>query len=146
MARASVEIQPIKLFQIPNAAQRFFAERTLAVEGVQHDPFQQVSQRQVVVFRKTLQHFEQALFDAHASLHPFHYEAVVHLCIHGTNVPRYQPDASTFRHGRPKFSGRSFNRGKNAKGESGRERTTRYRPPATSCSSKNFPPVSSLDP
>src|SRR5437667_11534347 len=44
------------------------AKRMLAIKSMQHDPFQQVAERQVMIFRQAFQDFEQAFFDPHAGL------------------------------------------------------------------------------
>ena len=59
----------------------------LAVEGMQHDTFQQVAQSQVVIFGEGLEDLEQALLHAHSGLHAFDQQAVFSL-YHGTYVPR----------------------------------------------------------
>jgi hypothetical protein len=40
MARARVKIQSVELLEFANARERLRLERTFAVKGVQHDPFQ----------------------------------------------------------------------------------------------------------
>ena len=52
MAGTSVQIKPVELLQIPDAPQGHLAEWGLAVEGMQHDALQQVSQGQVVIVRR----------------------------------------------------------------------------------------------
>ena len=46
-----------------------------ALEGMQHDPLEEVPQGEVVVFRQRLQDLEDALLQAHPRLHAFHHQA-----------------------------------------------------------------------
>src|SRR5579864_782029 len=91
MAGAGSKIHFLELLQLPNAFERGCTERSLAVEGVQHNPFQQVAKRDVVVFGKSFQDFENSFLDAHARLHALDQQlgVVRHLC---TKVPWYQKD------------------------------------------------------
>ncbi len=63
------------------------AEGRLAVEGVQHDAFEQVAQGHVVIFGESLEHFEKAFFHADTGLDAFDKE--LRFIEHGTNVPWY---------------------------------------------------------
>src|ERR1039457_3771466 len=69
VAGAGVEIEGIELFQLANAFQRGWTEWGLAVESVEHDALEDVSERHVVVLGKGFENFENSLFDAHAGLH-----------------------------------------------------------------------------
>ena len=55
MARAGIEIEFVKLLQLADAPERSGAERSFAVEGMQHDAFEQIPEREVVVLRKGLE-------------------------------------------------------------------------------------------
>src|SRR5262245_44790630 len=48
MARAGVEIEPVDALEIADAAQRRLGERCLAVERMQHDPLEKITERDVV--------------------------------------------------------------------------------------------------
>jgi len=63
------------------------AEGSLAVEGVEHDAFEQVPQGHVVIFREGLENFKEAFFHADASLDAFDEE--LRFINHGTKVPQY---------------------------------------------------------
>src|SRR5271170_1906628 len=91
MAGAVVEIEAIELLQFLNAAARGLLECRLAVEGVQHDAFQQVAEGQIVKFGERLEHFQQAFFDADTGLHSLNHKLSLVVCrVHsGTNVPWY---------------------------------------------------------
>src|SRR5580704_1255556 len=65
---AADEIEGVELFQIANTRERFGAKRRLAIEGVEHDPFQQVAQRHIVIFGEGLENFEEALLHANTGL------------------------------------------------------------------------------
>src|SRR6266852_5707557 len=68
MAGAGVKIQAVKLLQLFNTVERGGSERALAIEGVEHNSFQQITQGQVVILGEGFEHFQQALFDADAGL------------------------------------------------------------------------------
>src|SRR5579859_2104433 len=69
MTGARIQIEAVKPLQFLDAFQALSPEWALPVERVQHDPFEQISERQVVVFGKGLEHFQQALFHANARLY-----------------------------------------------------------------------------
>src|ERR1700691_6338422 len=85
MAGAGIQLQAVKLLEISNAPERLGPEGDLAVKGVQHDAFEQVTQCDVFVFRKRLQHFQQAFLHADPGLNAFYNKAVTH----GLIVPWY---------------------------------------------------------
>src|SRR5260370_12153501 len=87
VAGAGIEIEGIELAQVLNALERGGAEGSFAVEGVQHNAFQQVAQGHVVVLGERLEHFEDAFFHAYAGLDAFDLE--LGFCYHGTNVSQY---------------------------------------------------------
>jgi len=74
VAGAGVQVEFVKLLQLANLFERCRAERRLAVEGVQHNAFQHVSERHVVILGKGLEHFENPLFHANPGLHAFDFE------------------------------------------------------------------------
>src|SRR5271165_4523479 len=69
VARRRVKVQPVKLLQFPNALQGRRAKGRLAVEGMQHDAFQHVAQRHIVILRERLEYLENPLLHAHSGLH-----------------------------------------------------------------------------
>src|ERR1700723_2316883 len=68
MAGAGVEIEVVELFQIANAFERGWAERGLAVEGVEDDAFEEVAEGHVVIFGEGFEDFEDSFFHADAGL------------------------------------------------------------------------------
>src|SRR5215469_14201719 len=62
------EVEPVDGPQRLHLAERRRRERRLAFEGVQHDAFEQVAERQVELGGERLQHFEQTAFQPHARL------------------------------------------------------------------------------
>jgi hypothetical protein len=78
MRRAQIE--RVDLLQLRDPAHGLGAEGRLSLEGVQHDPLEEVPQRHVVVFGERLQHLHEALFHAHAGLDSFD-------SYHGTKIP-----------------------------------------------------------
>src|SRR5262245_8879558 len=71
MAGARVQLETDDALQLRDPATRLLAKGRLAVEGVEHDPLEQVAQGDVVVVGEGLQHLQQALLEAHPCLHPF---------------------------------------------------------------------------
>ena len=69
MAGAGVEIEIVELFQIANAFERGWAERRLAVEGVEDNAFEDVAESHVVIFGEGFENFEDSFFDTDAGLH-----------------------------------------------------------------------------
>src|ERR1700728_1681614 len=70
MAGAGVEIEVVELFQIANALERGWAQRGLAVEGVEDDAFEEVAKGHVVIFSEGFEDFENPLFHTDAGLDP----------------------------------------------------------------------------
>ncbi len=89
----------VDLLQLRDDLQRVRGERRLPLERVQHDPFQQVTQRHVQVLGQALEHLEQAAFDPDTGLHPVH-------CYHGTTVTRYHDVGRAAGSARPQATGR----------------------------------------
>ena len=58
----------IKPLQLADTLERWTAERRFAVEGVEHDAFEEVAEREVMVLGEGFEHLEDALFHAHAGL------------------------------------------------------------------------------
>lgn len=87
MAGTRVQLQAIESLELFDLMERPLTKRGLAVKSVQNDPFQQVTQGQIVVRGKPLEHLEQALFHPYAGLHALNQEPAV-LYHDGTNVPR----------------------------------------------------------
>src|SRR5579872_895417 len=85
---ARIQIQFVKFLQIPNLLQRCRTERRLPIERVQNNTLQHIAQSHIVIFRKRLEHLEDAFLHPHPSLHPLNLQ----LCVvnHGTSVPNYQ--------------------------------------------------------
>src|SRR5579871_17503 len=70
MAGAGVVVHPIHRFELRDVSQRLLTEWRLLLESMQCDPFEQVAQRNVKVFRQRLENLDHALFHARANLHP----------------------------------------------------------------------------
>src|ERR1700751_1804519 len=80
------EIEPIDRLERLDLAQGSGRERRLALEGVQHDALEQITEGQIELGRERLEDLEQAALEAHARLGAGE-------GLHGTNsnlVPRYQ--------------------------------------------------------
>src|SRR5690242_19250447 len=92
MARGRVQIKVIEALQFPDSLQAGFTERALAIEGMQHDALQQVTQGQIVVVGEGAQHLQKPFLHAHASLHPLNRVfrmgsvSASQVCYHGTRV------------------------------------------------------------
>ena len=84
---ARVEIEGVEFFQVANTPERWGAERNFAIEGVEHDAFEQVSQGYIVIFGQGLQDFEEAFLHADPGLDALNEN--FWLSYHGTNVPWY---------------------------------------------------------
>src|SRR2546425_8147898 len=68
MTGFGIKIQFVDSFQVGYALPRVGAERMLAIERVQHDPFQQIAERHVVIFSQAFQDLEQAFLKANPGL------------------------------------------------------------------------------
>jgi hypothetical protein len=68
MTSAYGQIQVVDGLEFADFSPSFPAERHLAIKRVQHDSFEQVSERHVLVFRERLAHLQHAALHAHASL------------------------------------------------------------------------------
>lgn len=81
VAVPSVELEPVDLLQPFDRLHGRIVEGRLLLEGVQHDPFQEIPEREVEVLGQALQHLEEMGLDADSCLHtPYGY--------HATRVPR----------------------------------------------------------
>src|SRR5208337_1975329 len=74
VAGAGIQIELVEFPELANAFERGRAEGSLAVEGVEHDAFEQVSEGHVVVIGECLEDLENSFFDAHAGLHALDFE------------------------------------------------------------------------
>src|SRR5215468_3368227 len=88
MAGTRIKVESVKPLQFLDAFERYSVERRFAVEGVQHNAFEQVAQRHIVIFGEPLQHFEDALLHPDARLDSFDEKPGISVR-HGTNVPWY---------------------------------------------------------
>ena len=68
MAVGGPEVEPIHGSQSCDLRERLGAERQPPFEGVKHNAFEQIAQGEVEVLGQSLENFEGALFDSHASL------------------------------------------------------------------------------
>jgi hypothetical protein len=73
VARAEVQVKPVEFLQVGNAPETFPAKRALAIKGVEHDAFEEISERHVVIFPESFKHFQDSLFHANAGLHALDY-------------------------------------------------------------------------
>src|SRR5215472_18615255 len=62
------ELETVDRPQRLDLGERRRREGCLALEGVQHDPLEQIAERQVELGGEGLQHLEQAALEAHAGL------------------------------------------------------------------------------
>src|SRR5437867_6677202 len=107
MACCRIQVEVIELFQIANTGERLGLEGTLAIEGVEDDSLEQVSEAHVVVFRQAFQHLYQALFHPHASLNALNNLRFIGHWYHCTMVHtsnRRQLSGNFVVHGRPNKS------------------------------------------
>src|ERR1700689_3023807 len=72
MAIRGMQSQAVDTSELLDLLQRLCRERRLAFKGMEHNPFEQISQRHVLQFSDRLQYLEQLLLDADAGLDPFH--------------------------------------------------------------------------
>jgi hypothetical protein len=76
VAGAGVEVEFIEFLQLADALEGCGAERGFAVEGVENDAFEDVSEGHVVIFSEGFEDFEDALFNADAGLYAFDLEGI----------------------------------------------------------------------
>src|ERR1700691_3390733 len=93
MARTGIQIQAIEPLQFLDAFETVPPERGFAVESVQHDTFQQIAERQIVIVGKRLQDLQHALLHANAGLNALH--DVFLIRYHITNLPNYRGTVSS---------------------------------------------------
>ena len=86
MACCRIQVEVIELFQIANTGKRLGLEGTLAIEGVENDSLEQVSEAHVMVFRQAFQDLYEALFHPHASLNALNNPRFVGHWYHCTTV------------------------------------------------------------
>src|SRR5690348_12425086 len=60
----------IDCFQLCDASKGFLAKGMFALECVQNDPFEEITQRDVIIFSQRFEDFHQILLHARANLHP----------------------------------------------------------------------------
>jgi len=60
--------KPVDSSELLDLAQALLAESSFAFEGVQHNPFQQISQAQIFEFGDRLQNLEEVLLHTDAGL------------------------------------------------------------------------------
>src|SRR5712692_1294846 len=77
MACARIEVKTVKLLQLLYSLQRCLIEGTFAIEGVEHNALQEITEGEVVVLREGLQYFQQALFHPNPSLYPLDNEGLI---------------------------------------------------------------------
>src|ERR1700675_1210819 len=80
-------MQGIDHIPVANALGGWPTEGSLAVEGVEHYAFEQVTQGHVVIFGEGLENFAKTFFHAAAGLNALDKE--LRFIDHGTNVPWY---------------------------------------------------------
>src|SRR5437773_5698010 len=104
MACCRIQVEVIELFQIANTGKRLGLEGTLAIEGVENDSLEQVSEAHVMVFRQAFQDLYEALFHPHASLNALNNSRSTghwyHCTMVHTSERRKLPETSATR-GRP---------------------------------------------
>jgi hypothetical protein len=86
VACCRIQVEVIELFQIANTGKRLGLEGALAIEGVENDSLEQVSEAHVVVFRQAFQDLYEALLHPHASLNTLNHLRVVRPWYHCTMV------------------------------------------------------------
>jgi len=88
-----IQIEPEDLFDLGDPSDGFGPERRFAFERVEHDAFEQIPERDIVVLGKRFQHFDQALLHADTGLSALDR-------YHGTMVPRVVLDRQLRETGR----------------------------------------------
>src|SRR5208283_4368079 len=91
VAGAGVQLKTVELFQVLYSRQGCGAEGTFAVEGMENNSFQQITEGHVEVLGQAFKHFQDALLHPHTGLHAFD-EKLLNLVsnsvtYHGNNVP-----------------------------------------------------------
>src|SRR4051812_34799581 len=71
MTRSGIVSHAIDRFQLCDTSERFLAKGMFALECVQNDPFEEITQRDVIIFCQRFEDFHQLLLHARANLHPF---------------------------------------------------------------------------
>ena len=74
VACCRIQVEVIELFEIANTGKRLGLKGALAIEGVENDPLEQVSEAHIVVFRQAFQDLYKALLHPHARLDPFNFD------------------------------------------------------------------------
>ena len=69
MARAGIQIEPIEFFQVLDAFEAVRAKGAFAIEGVEHDAFEQIAERHIVILAERFKDLQDPLFHANAGLH-----------------------------------------------------------------------------
>jgi len=69
VAIAGSQVQVINILELADSFEAFRSKRALALESVQHDAFNQIAERDVMILSHGLHDFEYPLLDANAGLH-----------------------------------------------------------------------------
>lgn len=94
MAIGGRQLEPVDPLQVLNGLQLFLVEgRRLALEGVEADALQEVTEGDVQELREALQDLHDALLHAHPGLDAFDGGSLGH-GYHGTHVPQYRSRAA----------------------------------------------------
>ncbi len=67
------QIQFVDVLQTFYSFEALLAEWRLAIKGVEHNAFQQVSKGHIMVFRESLEDLQQSLFKPHSGLNPLNF-------------------------------------------------------------------------
>src|SRR5688500_5985840 len=81
-------VHAVDLLELGDPVDRLLGERRLPIERVEHDPFQLISQRQVVAIGERVEHFDQTLLHAASGLDPLDLDLLRHWLL-GTLVTQY---------------------------------------------------------
>src|ERR1700751_2297687 len=63
----------VNLLKLGNTLQALRPKRAFALEGVQYDSLNQITECQVVILRQRFHHLEQPLLNAYSGLYPLHH-------------------------------------------------------------------------
>src|SRR5438270_7956913 len=77
MTCADAIIHAIDIFELRNTPQTLFTKWRRILEGMQHNSFQQVSKRHIMIFSETFEYLDHTLLHTHANLHTLNWQVAV---------------------------------------------------------------------
>src|SRR5690242_17978687 len=70
-------IHAIHILELRNSLQSLFTEWGNVLEGVQHNSFQQVPKRHIMILRETFEYLDHALLHTHTDLYALNWQVAV---------------------------------------------------------------------